>query len=59
MPGARGSRTERGYNTRNALAELIAEGATFRAAGKALGINTSAVHKHWRIICADLGRQAS
>ena len=43
---------------RDALAELVAEGSTVKAAGQTLGLSREVANNLWRRIRADLGSQA-
>jgi len=50
--------TAKGNETRNRIAELVANGATVNSCAKTLGLAEPSVRKHWRVICQNLGPQA-
>lgn len=49
---------QRGVETRDRIAEMVANGASVNSCAKALGLSENAVSKAWRKIVADLGEQA-
>jgi len=56
--GATQKSIDKGRSNRDALAEIVANGASVSEAGRALGISETTAFKHWKRIKADLGWQA-